>query len=238
MLDLDNICDPQGVGDAQSHNLLGQRLGRKGRDTRQRILAAMQRLVTGSDRSGETALSLTAVAREASVGMTTLYLYFADMSELLLAALEPLNVEITALSERFDRRWPDATLDVESRAFLDAHHMFWTRHSLLLHLRNSFADRGDRRMVEARQAMSQPFMACLIRQMGDRSATDAPRSWNYAVALLTMLERMATITTEQGFSATPMHADHGNHGNHAAAFVEDTLAAQARIIALTIRDRG
>ena len=69
--------------DSLSHNLLGQRLGRKGRDTRERILAATQRLLDGPI---DAPISLSAVAREASLGMTTLYLYFSDLTELLLAA--------------------------------------------------------------------------------------------------------------------------------------------------------
>ena len=53
---------------ALSHNLLGQRLGRKGRDTRERILAATARLLLGP---ADNVISLSAVAREASLGMTT-----------------------------------------------------------------------------------------------------------------------------------------------------------------------
>jgi AcrR family transcriptional regulator len=69
-----------------SHNLVGQRLGKKGRDTRERILAATDRLLAGPP---DTAISLSAVAREASLAMTTLYIYFNDLTELLLAVLDP-----------------------------------------------------------------------------------------------------------------------------------------------------
>src|SRR6201995_3065199 len=67
-----------------SHNLLGQRLGKKGRDTRERILAATERLLAGPP---DAPITLSAVAREASLGMTSLYLYFNDLTELLLAQL-------------------------------------------------------------------------------------------------------------------------------------------------------
>src|SRR4051812_7547086 len=73
-----------------SHNLNGQRLGRKGRLTRDRILvAANELLATPTD----VPFSLSAVARQASLGMTSLYLYFTDLTELLLAILEPLMDE-------------------------------------------------------------------------------------------------------------------------------------------------
>src|ERR1700743_1868703 len=70
--------------DTLSHNLLGQRLGKKGRDTRDRILAATERLLAGPP---DAPITLSAGAREASLGMTSLYLYFNDLTELLLAQL-------------------------------------------------------------------------------------------------------------------------------------------------------
>jgi len=73
-----------------SHNLNGQRLGRKGRDTRARILAATNELLAGPI---DTPISLSAVARQASLGMTSLYQYFTDLTELLLALLEPLMTD-------------------------------------------------------------------------------------------------------------------------------------------------
>uniref|UniRef100_UPI0035CA9F08 TetR/AcrR family transcriptional regulator n=1 Tax=uncultured Sphingomonas sp. TaxID=158754 RepID=UPI0035CA9F08 len=214
---------------ARSHNLLGQRLGRKGRDTRERILGALPRVLADP---ADTPLSLTAIAREASIGMTTLYLYFADMSELLLAALEPLGAEADALRNRFDHHWPDGTLEEECVSFLKAHHMFWSEHSRLLHLRNSLADTGDLRMLESRRAMSRPVLACLTRQMPDRVAANGSASANYAVVLMTMLERMATITTDATFARDLTTPD----GGGAEAFVADTLQAEAKIIALTIRN--
>lgn len=219
---------PTSASADRSHNLLGQRLGRKGRDTRDRILGALPRVLADSS---ETPLSLTAIAREASIGMTTLYLYFADLPELLLAALEPLGAEADALRERFDNHWADDSLENKCAAFLQAHHMFWSKHSRLLHLRNSLADSGDARMLESRRAMSRPVLACLTRQMPDRVKADGSRSANYAVVLMTMLERMATITTDANFTRDLTTPD----GGGAEEFVADTLQAQARIIALTIR---
>src|SRR3546814_11955977 len=60
-----------------SHNLNGQKLGRKGRITRERILAAAIELID----SPEEAVTLSAVARRASLGMTTLYNYFTRSEE-------------------------------------------------------------------------------------------------------------------------------------------------------------
>ena len=99
-----------------SHNLLGQRLGRKGRDTRERILAATERLLAGPP---DTAISLSGVAREASLAMTTLYLYFGDLTELLVAVLEPIMASAEdAFVAHLRRRWPDEQLGEHCLRFL------------------------------------------------------------------------------------------------------------------------
>ncbi|MFT3966240.1 MAG: TetR/AcrR family transcriptional regulator, partial [Sphingobium sp.] len=76
---------PEEAGDDISLNLYGQRLGRKGRETRDRIISAANGLLA---RPEPVQVTLSAVAREASLGMTTLYLYFSDLTELLSAVLE------------------------------------------------------------------------------------------------------------------------------------------------------
>src|SRR5579871_6514030 len=80
------VVPPTDTGEI-SHNLAGQRLGRKGRDTRERIMAAAAELI---DEAGEGAISMSSVARRASLGMTSLYNYFADFTEVVLALLEPV----------------------------------------------------------------------------------------------------------------------------------------------------
>ena len=60
-----------------SHNLKGQKRGRKGQMTRERIIAATVDVLRESD---EIVISLSAVARKAKLGMTSLYVYFADLT--------------------------------------------------------------------------------------------------------------------------------------------------------------
>src|SRR5579862_4458368 len=63
-------------------NQVGQKLGRRGRLTRERILAATRELL---DADPPQPLTLSAVARAAGLGMTSLYVYFKDLGELVLA---------------------------------------------------------------------------------------------------------------------------------------------------------
>ena len=98
-----------------SYNLNGQRLGRKGRETRERIVrAAIDALGEG----GEEPFTLSAVARRASLGMSSLYNYFTDLSELMVAVLEPVmasaHIDYLAL---LDDYWPDDELGARCQQF-------------------------------------------------------------------------------------------------------------------------
>lgn len=178
-----------------SHNLNGQRLGRKGRITRERILAAAIEIIDGP---ADEPLSLSAVARKCGLGLTSLYNYFADLTELLLAVLEPvMETAEEAYLARLRERWPDEELGARCEEFVRAYHGFWARHSRLLHLRNSMADSLDQRMMMHRVGATQPIIAMLMQQM-DCDPADIP-SPSAAMATMVMIgiERSVTVTTDR-----------------------------------------
>ena len=212
-----------------SYNLLGQRLGRKGRDTRQRILDGLARRMAQDD---GTPISLSAVAREASVGMTTLYLYFADLGELVLAALQPVVQDARFLQTMLRARWPDDELAERCRAYLLAHQDFWQRNAAILHLRNGFADAGDRRFLRARIELARPQIRGLIRQMDSDPKAVGSLCFHLAIVVMTGVERAATIITGPHYGITLEEAAIGLTG---ASPVQ--LDATARMLELTIRDQ-
>jgi AcrR family transcriptional regulator len=184
-----------GRAEAVSHNLAGQKLGRKGRDTRERILAAALELI---EERGEAAFSMSAVARRASLGITSLYNYFADLTELALAVLEPvMETAEDAYLAMLRERWSDDDLGDRCFAFVHAYHWFWARNSRLLHMRNAMADALDSRLMRHRIASTQPIIEHLVRQMGGdiRHPTSLPVS----MATMTMIgiERSITIATDR-----------------------------------------
>jgi AcrR family transcriptional regulator len=208
-----------------SHNLVGQRLGRKGRDTRERILAATERLLAGPP---DKPVSLSAVAREASLAMTTLYLYFNDLVELLLAVLEPVtasaeNSHIALLRDY----WPDETLGRQCFEFVTAYHRFWVKHSRLLHLRNNFADNHDERMGQHRINSSLPLIKLLILQMGGELSIRSTPTSAMATVLVTGVDRLITVATS-GIVISQTE-DLSSH-------VRYLLEAEARLLELGIRE--
>lgn len=209
-----------------SHNLAGQRLGRKGRDTRDRIIAAAQEIL--NEQSG-TAITLSEVARRASLRMGSLYLYFADLTELVLAMLEPVmaNAE-DAYVGLVRTRWSDNELGERTHDFVCAYHQFWVQHSNLLHLRNSMSDRSDERMMIHRIRAAQPVMRLMVEQMdGDLLQPESP-AFSMATALMTGLERVATVTTDANLPAITRAPVWERRGN--------LLRAEGRLLELGIRD--
>lgn len=178
---------------AVSHNLNGQRLGRKGRITRERILAAAIDLIEDS----EEPVTLARVAKRASLGMTSVYNYFTDMTELLLAVLDPVmaTAEDDYLSLVRDH-WPDADLYEHCYRFVRAYHGFWARHSRLLHMRNALADQQDGRMMAHRIRSSRPIIALLVRQMSDEPVGLGPHT-SMATMVMIGIERSVTLVTDR-----------------------------------------
>jgi AcrR family transcriptional regulator len=209
-----------------SHNLNGQRLGRKGRDTRARILAATNELLAGSI---DTPISLSAVARQASLGMTSLYLYFNDLTELLLALLEPLTADAEESYLRHLReRWPDDNLNAHCLEFVTAIHGFWHRNSMILHLRNSMADQRDKRMMEQRVRAAQPVILMLVAQMDQDPAVPNTPAAGMATVLYTGIERVVTIATDR-ILPTVLPGEFSPN-------VRNFLRAEARLLELGIRE--
>lgn len=215
----------QAASDSISHNLNGQKLGRKGRVTRERILTATAELLAGPE---ATPISLSAVARQASLGMTSLYNYFTDLTELLLAVLEPVmnTAEQTYLGV-LREHWADDDIGARCVVFLRAYHDFWKQHSRLLHLRNSLADNRDERMMEHRVRSSQPVIRLIVEQMGGNPRAAHSPATGLATVAMIGLERSVTVATDTGLT--------GVLGSERPAS-DHYLVPAARLLELAIRD--
>lgn len=211
-----------------SHNRVGQKLGRKGQETRERIVAAMLKQV--SDPNGPP-LTLSSVAKEASVGLPNLYLYFPDLGELLLAALSRvMETAEEAYVDRLRDRWPDEALREACFEFLCAHFAFWERNARILHMRNALADAGDLRLLHYRNRITRPLIDLLNAQMDINDEGDELSRLNTASVLFTGIERIATVATNPHFSLVTEISP----GDDQAKLVRGLIEAEAEVIAQTI----
>lgn len=209
-----------------SHNLNGQRLGRKGRDTRQRIIVAAQSVLDDSADDG--LITLSEVARRASMSMGSLYIYFADLAELMQAVLEPIMASAEEEYIHLLRpHWSDDVLGDQALAFVTAYHGFWTKHAPVLHMRNNMADRGDERMILHRTTAALTVIGLIAAQMGADPQQRGTIKAAMATSLMTGLERIATVMSA---SRLPMLADQPVNP------ISYLLRAEGRLFELGIRD--
>jgi len=209
-----------------SHNLNGQRLGRKGRDTRDRIIAAAKEIVDADD---DTLITLSEVARRANLRMASLYVYFADLSELVQALLEPVMAEAeSSYLEMLQSNWPDDQLGHHCAMFVQGFYEFWQRHSGILHLRNTMADRKDWLMTNHRINAARPVINLLVRQMGHDPAARGSSPIGMATVLYMGFERAVNIVTDRHFGDAM--------AERFAPDVEHYLKAEIRLLELAIAD--
>lgn len=214
------------AGDRVVRNLNGQKMGRKGHITRERILAAAVALLASED---EEPLTLSAVARGAGLGMTSLYNYFTDLTELLLAVLDPvMDTAEEAYMAMLRSYWSDEELAARSFEFVSAYHRFWARHSRLLHLRNAMADQRDERMILHRIESTRPIIALVVAQMVGEPREGRSPAAAMATMVMTGIERSITVVTDQFMPKLFGEAFTG----HPDRF----LAPGARLMELAIRD--
>lgn len=207
-----------------THNLNGQKLGRKGRVTRERILAAAIQLIEESDEP----LTLARVARKSSLGLTSLYNYFTDLGELLLAILDPVMVTADDEYLRILRdRWEDADLNVFCYEFVKRYHGFWKRHSQLFHMRNALADKHDSKMMQHRINSSRPIIALLAQQMNSEPEANADNTPMASVVMI-CIERTVTMVTDWSYRRLVDMDD--------ALSMDRYLIPASRLMELAIRD--
>ena len=213
----------------EKYNLFGQRLGRKGQETRERILVAALHLI---ETSQDLTITLSAIAREVSVRMTNLYLYFPDLGDLVLACLSRvMDTADEAYMVRLRERWPDDALFPAVLDFLRAHYQFCHNHMNLLHMRNSLADAGDSRFVEYRREISRPIMDALILQMDGRLEETDSHCADLATVIMAGFERLATVMTKSIFHSSVRVAGIIDE----PAYIERLMVAEAKMITMVIR---
>jgi AcrR family transcriptional regulator len=210
-----------------SYNLNGQRLGRKGRETRERIVRAAIE-VLGEE--GEEPFTLSAVARQASLGMSSLYNYFTDLSELMEAALEPV---MTSASETYltelGSYWPDAEISERCEQFWQSYTDFWRQNAPVLLQRNRMSDAGDERMLACRVRAGMPLMDGIASQLcRDKGAVPNEKERAVSSVLGTMMERTVTVQSQP------------NYRNYTAGSFERGMSALGLagswLVALAIRE--
>jgi AcrR family transcriptional regulator len=180
-------------GIAPALNKNGQVLGAKGRRSRERIVAETVALL---EEVRVTDLNMALIVRRAEITPPAFYLYFDDVGEAVLAALEAPTQEFLELGALVARPWPPGQVYACALAFVNAYFGIWKRHMAVLRARNVLADSADPRFEAIRAEASVNVVAALTekaaaRPRGGHAAEVEPRM--LANVLLTAVERSAIV---------------------------------------------
>jgi AcrR family transcriptional regulator len=141
-------------------------------------------------------IKVAEIAQAVGVAPATFYIYFADVEEVVLAAIariEPDVPDFPAIIEALTLE----TLEEGLRAFVAAYLAFWDEHFSLLRTRNLSADEGEPRFRAARARMLGPTLDALARKLADfrqaevEAAGVRPRA--AAAVIMGQMERLAAI---------------------------------------------
>jgi len=170
----------------------GRALGRRGAQTRQRLLDATARLL---EDNGLRELRVVDIARAVDLAPATFYQYFRDVEEAVLALSAAVGEETTSLSGLIAEPWsgPDGLVVV--RRLVEDFIANWDDHRAVLRTRNLAAQEGDPRFRAVRNEALRPLtegIAAKVAAQGEPGV--AP--YAAAAAMVSMLERMAAFHTD------------------------------------------
>lgn len=185
----------------------GRSLGRRGTETRQRLLDATSRLL---EDKGLRELRVVDIARAVELSPATFYQYFRDVEEAVLALSAAVGEETAPLGAMVAASWsgPDGLALV--RRFVEHFIANWDAHRAVLRTRNLAAQEGDRRFRDVRNAALRPLTEEIAAKVAARPDGEL-NPYAAAAAMMSMLERMAAF-----------HADLAVEGTTRADIVETT----------------
>lgn len=146
----------------EARNLHGQKMGRKGKETRQKIMAvALQMLEHRSYKD----LTVSEVAHEAGVSSSTFYVYFEDIEDVLFACVQDAALDLEPLREILRQEWTLENLESQVRIFVETYNELWNKHRVELRVRNLESDQGNLRFLNIRVETTRDILQTLGKKI-------------------------------------------------------------------------
>jgi AcrR family transcriptional regulator len=169
-------------------NLYGQAMGRKGTETRERLIRATTELL---EKRPLRDVVVSDIAILAGTSSSSFYIYFADVSSAALAAAQGLEQITPDMEALLGAAWTPADAQDKAGALVESYVNFSSQHHAILRIRNLSADEGDKRFEDVRhRAVSRIHELLESRIVAAKNGLD-PSSG--ASAVLALMERIAAI---------------------------------------------
>lgn len=180
-------------------NKQGQELGRKGHNSRLKLMEATERLLRTNSPVSLTAVS---IAKEAKMSSAAFYLYFEDVRNVLLALSEAAAAEMSEAHQILLQPWDPEEPDFEhALKLVVAFYKVYDRHRAVLRYCTLEADRGDPRFEQVRLGMMIPFFEEFAERIYAASSNESKRSrgdaYAEAIVLGAAMERNASSDPKQ-----------------------------------------
>lgn len=175
-------------------NLYGQAIGRKGVETRSRIMSCyLEQLKETSHYN----IRIASLCSFADVSMGTFYKYFKDLDGLAYEAVRLQQVIPDSVWSVFKEDWTAENAFQNGCDLCERYLAYWSDNYHILNLRNQMADAGDLVMKEIRYESVVPLLYKIVDLISEArsSRLDFHGVNPYAAAtiILSSIERMATI---------------------------------------------
>jgi AcrR family transcriptional regulator len=121
-----------------------QDLGRKGIETRRRLMNAARGLL---DVTSPIAVTVAAIARAAGTSTGTFYVYFDDVNDIVLALAQEASADLGAVHEALEAWHGGLSADAGAERFVRSFRAYYDAHRAILSIRNMEGDRGDERFA-------------------------------------------------------------------------------------------
>lgn len=174
-------------------NKQGQAIGRKGAQSRRRLLDAARTLlnIAPTDK-----LTASAIAREAGMASQTFYLYFQELNELLLVLSEEAGADTDSVIEPLNTPWPPESIRENCLQFIQQFDQYWRRNYAILAFRNFQADTGNVAFYKEREKTAIPIVEAISRKImeandGRPSGVTQRDAFARAVVIFAGIERLA-----------------------------------------------
>src|SRR5690606_24004412 len=162
------------------------------------------------------------IVKAAKTSSATFYLYFQDVSEVVLALIGEFNQAPPELFATLAKSWTGARGRKLAEEFVEIYIETWRARSALLRVRNMACDEGDIRFAEARRNAVTDILAIMAARILERQERgEVPATLDPAAAagaLLALLERIAALP-----ESMPGQADGSEKLHSAAVFFAMTL---------------
>ena len=170
-------------------------LGRKGLETRRRLMQAAHELL---QTVSAVSLTVTAIARQAKTSSATFYVYFDDVSDIVLALARDASTDLDDVMAALAAWRAGLTPEDGARAFFAAYRAYWDRHRATLVTRNMEADRGDPRYLAVRSDVGLIIIRELAQVILNGHPSDAlteDQAIGRATVIFAAIERLAATVS-------------------------------------------